>query len=123
MGDEVLVETDMKTKLCRHGETSSTIRNWLQAEAQARSEGKDPPARNSICDCSNVHGLGNSTCTRPPPPPTSVYDVLEASDATPLDVGESKPAYQLGDRDIFLADGAGSGSSGDSERAFTSSPK
>ena len=100
----MLVEPDMKTKLGRHGETSSTIRNWLQAEVRARADGRDPPARNSICDCSNVHGLGNSTCTRPPLAPASVYDVLEASEAKPLDVGESRPAYQLGKREVFLAE-------------------
>jgi hypothetical protein len=43
LGEDVLVETDLKTKLCRHGETSSTIRNWLQFEAKARTECQTPP--------------------------------------------------------------------------------
>ena len=37
-GDEVLVESDGKTKLCRHGETGSSIRTWVLAEARAREE-------------------------------------------------------------------------------------
>ena len=45
IGQPVLVDADLKTKLCKHGETSSTIRTWLQLEAQARAEGKDPPSR------------------------------------------------------------------------------
>ena len=28
LGEDVLVETDLKTKLCRHGELSSSIRTW-----------------------------------------------------------------------------------------------
>ena len=102
LGEDVLVETDLKTKLCRHGETSSTIRNWLQVEASARAEGKDPPPRPSTCDCQNTHGLQNHTETRPPTPPASVYDVLVDNEAKPLDVGEAAPALQLGDRDVYL---------------------
>ena len=37
IGQPVLVDADLKTKLCQHGETSSTIRTWLQLEAQARA--------------------------------------------------------------------------------------
>ena len=103
LGEEVLVETDLQTKLCRHGETGSTIRTWLQAEARALADGKDPPARNSICDCIHGHGLQNKTSTRPSTPPASVYDVLVSGEAKPLDIGEPEPAYQLGDRDVFLA--------------------
>ena len=32
-----------------------------------------------------------------------MYDVLIAGEAKALDVGESEPAYKLGDRDVFLA--------------------
>jgi hypothetical protein len=103
LGEDVLVETDLKTKLCRHGETSSTIRNWIQLEAHARAEGKEPPLRPSPCDCTNTHGLQNSTDTCPPPPPASVYDVLVDNEAKALDVGEMEPALQLGDRDVYLA--------------------
>lgn len=102
-GDDVLVETDLKTKLCRHGETSSTIRTWLQLEAKARAEGKEPPPRSSPCDCANTHGLQNVTDTRPPTPPASVYDVLASNEAKEMDVGEDAPALQLGDRDAYLA--------------------
>ena len=98
-----MVETDLKTKLCRHGETSSTIRNWLQIEANARAEDKEPPSRPSACDCTNTHGLQNHTATRPPTPPVSVYDVLAANEAKQMDVGEEAPALQLGDRDAYLA--------------------
>ena len=31
IGQPVLVDVDLKTKLCKHGETSSTIRTWLWA--------------------------------------------------------------------------------------------
>ena len=103
LGDDVLVETDLKTKLCRHGETSSTIRNWLQVEANAKAKGMEPPPRPSACDCTNTHGLQNHTATRPPTPPVSVYDVLVANEAKQMDVGEDAPALQLGGRDAYLA--------------------
>ena len=109
LGEMVLVDVDLKTKLCKHGETSSTIRTWLQLEAQARAEGKEPPSRGiSKCDCQNTHGLQNSTDTGPIEPPASVYDVLADSDAEQMRVpGETKPVYRLGDRDGFLsADGS-----------------
>lgn len=103
LGDDVLVETDLKTKLCRHGETSSTIRNWLQSEATARAEGRAVPKRPSVCDCEHTHGLQNTVATRPPTPPTSVYDVLAANEAPSMDVGEAEPALRLGERGVFLA--------------------
>ena len=81
IGQPVLVDADLKTKLCKHGETSSTIRTWLQLEAQARAEGKDPPPRGtSKCDCTSTHGLQNRTDTGPVEPPTCVYDVLAYDD-------------------------------------------
>ena len=103
LGEDVLVETDLKTKLCRHGETSSTIRNWLQLEAKATADGKELLPRPSICDCQNTHGLQNHTDTRPPTPPASVYDVLVSNEAKEMDVGEDAPALQLGGRDVYLA--------------------
>ena len=105
IGQPVLVDADLKTKLCKHGETSSTIRTWLQLEAQARAEGKEPPSRGvSACDCQNTHGLQNSTDTGPVEPPACVYDVLIGSGAEQMRVpGETEPAYRLGDRDAFLA--------------------
>lgn len=103
LGDDVLVETDLKTKLCRHGETSSTIRNWLQLEANARSKGMEPPTRPSVCDCQHTLGLQNRTNTCPSTPPASVYDVLVSNEAKEMDVGESAPALQLGDRDVYLS--------------------
>ena len=105
LGEPVLVDVDLKTKLCKHGETSSTIRTWCQLEAQARAEGKEPPSRGvSKCDCQNTHGLQNSTDTRPIEPPTCVYDVLADSDAEQVSVpGETEPAYRIGDRDGFLS--------------------
>ena len=77
IGQPVLVDADLKTKLCKHGETSSTIRTWLQLEAQARAEGKDPPSRGtSKCDCTSTHGLQNHTDTEPVEPPTCVAKML-----------------------------------------------
>ena len=95
IGQPVLVDADLKTKLCKHGETSSTIRTWLQLEAQARAEGKDPPSRGtSKCDCTSTHGLQNHTDTGPVEPPTCVYDVLASSGAEKMTVpGEQEPAY------------------------------
>lgn len=103
LGQDVLVETDLKTKLCIHGETSSTIRTWIQLETKAKAEGKEPPRRESVCDCTNTHGLQNHTMTRPPPPPECVYDVLAANEAKAIDVGEESPALQLGGTDVYLA--------------------
>ena len=101
IGQPVLVDANLKTKLCKHGETSSTIRTWLQLEAQARAEGKDPPPRGtSKCDCTSTHGLQNRTDTGPVEPPTCVYDVLASSGAEERTVpGEQEPAYRLGERD------------------------
>ena len=87
IGQPVLVDADLKTKLCKHGETSSTIRRWLQLEAQARAEGKDPPSRGtSKCNCTSTHGLQNRTDTGPVEPPTCVYDVLASSGAEKMTV-------------------------------------
>ena len=104
-GEPVLVDADLKTKLCQHGETSSTIRTWLQLEAQARTEGKDQPSRGtSKCDCDSTHGLQNKTDTGPVEPPTCVYDVLSLSDADKMAVpGEQEPTYRIGERDAFLS--------------------
>ena len=105
IGQPVLVDIDLKTKLCKHGETSSTIRTWLQLEAQARAEGRDPPSRGtSKCDCTSTHGLQNRTDTGPVEPPTCVYDVLASSDAEKMTVpDEQEPTYRLGERDAFLS--------------------
>ena len=105
IGQPVLVDADLKTKLCKHGETSSTIRTWLQLEAQARAEGKDPPSRGtSKCNCTSTHGLQNRTDTGPVEPPTSVYDVLASSGAEKRTVpGEQEPAYRLCEHDAFLS--------------------
>ena len=98
-----MVETDLKTKLCPHGETSSSIRTWVQAEEKARAAGLDPPPRPSCCNCTTTHGLQNHTLTRPPTPPVSVYDVLAAHEAPALDVCEPEPALKLGDRPFYLS--------------------
>lgn len=105
IGQPVLVDADLKTKLCKHGETSSTIRTWLQLEAQTHAEGRDPPSRGtSKCDCTSTHGLQNRTDTSPVAPPTCVYDVLAMSDAERITVpGTHMPAYRLGERDAFLS--------------------
>ena len=104
-GEPVLVDVDLKTKLCQHGETSSTIRTWLQRETQARAECKDQPSRGpSKCDCTTTHGLQNNTDTGPVEPPVCVYDVLASSDAENMTVPcEQEPTYRLGERDAFLS--------------------
>ena len=103
MGEDVLVETDLKTKLCRHGELSSSIRTWVQIEAKARAEGAEPFKRPSTCNCIVTHGLQNHTRTRPPSPPSCMYDVLASNEAKELDVGEVGPALQLTGRSVYLA--------------------
>ena len=110
-GEDVLVDSDMKTKLCRHGETGSTIRTWLQAEARALAHGEPPPPRSSACDCQSTHGLKNGTRTRPPTPPASLYDALASDCSEPRCIevqDESVLAYALpGSETAFLApDGA-----------------
>ena len=72
LGQEILLDVDGKTKLCKHGETASTIRTWLHNEARAAAEGVDPPPRNSSCDCRHTLGVGSSVRTRPPTPPPSL---------------------------------------------------
>ena len=103
-GHEILVDTT-KARVCRHGETSSTIRTWLQAEAAAKKAGKPPPPRKSVCDCTSSQGLQNNTDTRPPPPPTCLFDVLTESEVEAADVGESEPArlISVNQREAFLA--------------------
>ena len=105
IGQPVLVDVDLKTKLCKHGETSSTIRTWLQHEAQARAEGKDPPSRSkTMCDCKSTHGLQNNTDTVPMEPPSCVYDVLVSTNAENVTVpGEQEPVYRIGEREAFLS--------------------
>ena len=93
-GHDILVDTS-KRRICRHGENSSTIRTWLQAEERARKEGKPVPKRNSVCDCQNSHGLQNNTDTRPPPPPACLFDVLDDSESNQANVGEPEPARRL----------------------------
>ena len=105
LGESILVDVDLSTKLCKHGETSSTIRTWIQLEAQSRAEGKDPPSRGmSKCNCINTHGLQNCTDTVPVEPPACVFDVLAESDAEHMRVpGEKEPLLRLGERDAFLS--------------------
>ena len=106
-GAEVLVETDQRTKLCVHGETGSTIRNWVQAEARAKAGGCEAPRRPSLCDCTHTHGLQNHTYARTPTPPASVYELLAAQSSPRLDIGEAEPALQMGALDVYLgADGS-----------------
>ena len=79
-GHEIMVESDAKTKLCCHGETSSTIRNWVLAESKARAAGTPPP-RNSVCDCQQTVGLQNHSCCAPAaaaPPCTTCSPPLRA---------------------------------------------
>jgi hypothetical protein len=101
-GQEVLVESDGRTKLCRHGETAASIRSWALLEARARARGLTPQPRNSPCDCCRTLGLQTMVDTRPPSPPPSVYDLLAASDGEAIVVPEGK-AYRLGAHDGYLA--------------------
>ena len=90
-----------KTKLCKHGETASTIRTWLHNEARAAAEGVNPPPRNSACDCRHTVGVGSSVRTCPPVPPTSLYELAASTGGEEVDVGPRgravrlSPAYNL----------------------------
>ena len=103
-GDVVLVESDGKTKLCRHGETGSTIRTWLLAEAKARAEGKPMPPRNSKCDCIQTVGLQSTVNTRPLAlaPPPSVYDLLVNGGFEAMVTEGGGKAYRLGNHDAYV---------------------
>ena len=106
-GQEVLVESDGRTKLCRHGETASSIRSWALHEARARAQGREPPPRNSACDCCRTLGLQTVIDTRPPSPPPSVYDLLACTGGEAIDLPEGGcsggKAYRLGSHDGYLA--------------------
>jgi hypothetical protein len=106
-GEEVLVESDGKTKLCRHGETGSTIRTWLFMEARARVDGKPPPPRNSTCDCTQTFGLQTTIDTRPLVSPPSVYDLLTSMGGEAIPVDSGGKAFRLGVYDAYL-DASGS---------------
>ena len=101
-GNEVLVESDGKTKLCRHGETGSTIRTWLFAEAKARAEGKPVPSRDSDCDCVQTVGLQTTVDTCPSASPPSVYDLLASKGGEAI-LGEGGcKAFRLGKYEAYL---------------------
>ena len=59
--------------------------------------------RPSTCNCVVTHGLQNHTRTRPPSPPSCMYDVLASNEAKELAVGEVGPALQLTGRSVYLA--------------------
>jgi len=94
-GDDVLLDVDGKTKLCKHGETASTIRTWLHNEARAAAEGVDPPLRNSTCDCQHTLGVGSSVRTRPPSPPPSLYDLAARAGGESIDVDPNGRAVKV----------------------------
>ena len=95
LGEEVLLDVDGKTKLCKHGETASTIRTWLHNEAKAAASGADPPPRNSACDCKRTIGVGSSVRTRPPTPPQSLYDLAAGAGGGGIEVGKRGIAFRV----------------------------
>lgn len=110
-GEQVLIESDGKTMLCRHGERSSSIRTWLLAEARARAEGRPLPKRNSACDCVRTVGLQlavDRVDAHPVAPPSSVYDLLAAGDCEATVTESGLKAYRLGATyDAYLASNGG----------------
>ena len=54
-GDEIFVDSDLQTKLCKHGETGSTIRTWLHAEARARALPASHRLRDRLCATARQH--------------------------------------------------------------------
>ena len=103
-GNEVLVESDGRTKLCRHGETAASIRSWALLEARAGAKGLEPSPRNSPCDCCRTLGLQTVVDTRPSSPPPSVFDLLAGSDNSEvIEVPDVGKAYRLRPHASFLA--------------------
>jgi hypothetical protein len=53
----IFVDCASGARLCKHGELGTTISNWKTQEAAAARDGKPPPERKSICDCTSTWGL------------------------------------------------------------------
>ena len=71
--------------VCRHGEVGGTIRAWITHE-----KGR-PLVRWSTCTCTGTHGLTRKLKPEElPPKPGSYFEMLQAADATRLEL-ESEP--------------------------------
>ena len=66
--------------LCKHGELGTSVATWNHLEQVARREGRPPPPRPSLCDCTSTTGLNKKRSSRPPPEasrlPASLFDHL-----------------------------------------------
>ena len=102
-GHEVLLDSDGKTKLCRHGETASTIRTWLHNESQAAARGEAPPPRNSACDCRNTLGVGSAVRTRPPAPPTSLHALAKSAGGEAIDSSSGRAVRLSASHNLYVA--------------------
>ena len=93
-GKQIYLSTDLKTRLCEHGETASLISQWSCTPPQLAR-----PAH-SKCTCYNVDGL---TASRFSPPPKgwtvfdvpSYFDVLVSSNAKEKILQGGRVARQL----------------------------
>ena len=94
-GTTVFVDCIDGSLLCKHGELGTTIGTWIQLERVAKREGKMPPPRRSMCDCTSASGLGKKI---DPPPAhlaqTSLFDHLCSMGTKSILVG-GKEARQL----------------------------
>lgn len=53
----IFVDCTSGARLCKHGELGTTISTWKTLAAAAVRDGKPPPERKSICDCTSTWGL------------------------------------------------------------------
>jgi len=93
--------------LCKHGELGTSIGTWNQHEKVARTQGKPPPPRPSMCDCTTTNYLNKKKAdpveaSRVPP---SLFDHLGTMNGVHILVAGAE-ARQLpftsGDQATFL---------------------
>ena len=105
----IFVDCASGARLCKHGELGTTISTWKTLEAAAVRDGKPPPVRKSICDCTSTWGLNKKVgVTRLEMEQPTVQRIQEhlAELDTPKIIVEGHEARQLpfssGDAAAFL---------------------
>jgi hypothetical protein len=110
-GTRVFVDCADGSRLCRHGELASTISTWNLLEQAARREGRKPPPRPSVCDCTSSMGLYKAKKGVPPAieeassPPKSLFEHLRAAKTPSILVGgcqAQQMPFTSGEQAAFL---------------------
>ena len=101
-GKQVYVSTNLKTRLCEHGETASQISQWCAGQYER------PPV--CQCTCKNVDGLTAGRFSKLPNDwagPPQYYEVLASSGAEEVTLPGGRVARRLSHIDgaFMLADG------------------